>query len=145
MANKRPWRDEFSGKIPGSVSSREIDEPSCPKKKSSMERHPRFTYRFNNRGSLCTAVFEWLIRCLQPSDRRTMLLEVISQPLPSSYPLSFFHSRSLAAGLICLSLFNPPFLRVLRFSQICILSIHQSTPATVKCFDLYSLTFRNEF
>lgn len=57
------------------------------KKSQALWRHPCFTYRFNNRGSLYAAVFEWLIRCLQPSGRRTMLLEVILQPLRCFYPL----------------------------------------------------------
>lgn len=118
-----------------------------PKKKSSMERHPRFTYRFNNRGSLCTAVFEWLIRCLQPSDRRTMLLEVISQPLLSSYPLSFFRSRSLTAGLTCLSLFTHSFLedRIYIFARLANMYIVNSSINSCQRFVPYSLTLRDEF
>lgn len=69
------------------VASDRRAQLSEKKPRVALWRHPRFTYRFNNRGSLYAAVFEWLIRCLQPSDRRTMLLEVISQPLLCSYPL----------------------------------------------------------
>lgn len=89
------------------VASRRIDEPGCPKKNRALRRHPRFTYRFNNRGSLYAAVFEWLIRCLQPSGRRTML-EVISQPFPCFRPLCFVFSFSLLGSrLTCPLLFAP--------------------------------------
>lgn len=41
-----------------------IDCSFCPKKRRGPSR---FICRFNNRGSLCATLFEWLIRCLQPS------------------------------------------------------------------------------
>lgn len=83
------------------VAPHRIDELGCPKKNGALWRHPRFTYRFNNRGSLYIAVFEWLIRCLQPCGRHTMLLEVISQPLCASTLSSFFSFSLLGSRLMC--------------------------------------------
>lgn len=45
------------------VSSPASTAPFVRKKKGPS----RFICRFNNRGSLCATLFEWLIRCLQPS------------------------------------------------------------------------------
>jgi len=77
---------EFFRENSGTVGSRAGSRRESANEKG---RHSRFTYRFNNRGSLCAAVFEWLIRCSQPFGRRAMLLEVIFQLLPRASAL--FH------------------------------------------------------
>lgn len=59
------------------------------------KRTDHFICRFNNRGTLCAALFKWLIRCLKPSGRHTMPLEVISRPhLLSIFSLSTLLLRS---------------------------------------------------
>lgn len=80
----------FSEKFPRRRDARRVGSTSLNVRKKLrvvLWRHPRFTYRSNNRVVLCGAVFEWLIRCLQPFGRHTMLLEVISLPLPCFHPL----------------------------------------------------------
>lgn len=52
------------GCVQVSLLSPPIDCSFCPKKRRGPSR---FICRFNNRGSLCATLFEWLIRCLQPS------------------------------------------------------------------------------
>lgn len=75
--------------------------------KKRKKRADHFICRFNNRGSLCAALFKWLIRCLKPSGRHTMPLEVISRPhllsifslstlLLRSSPLYTVHARTLS-------------------------------------------------
>lgn len=94
-------------KLLSTIISSEIDRtsktrPKTPhrlfllsKKKKKKRRTDHFICRFNNRGTLCAALFKWLIRCLKPSGRHTMPLEVISRPhLLSIFSLSTLLLRS---------------------------------------------------
>lgn len=115
---RRIFREKFPDLPAG---DRQARPPRLSEKRTARRGHPRFTYRFNNRGSLCAAVFEWLIRCLQPSGPAHNAAARGNFATPSVSILSFSSLRPRAPWrprLTCLFPLHSPPGQLLALAQI---------------------------